>query len=365
LGKNTVFTGVFEKEGGKLGEHHPDLRQGESADAPISCRTVAEFGGAFMKAFTSLTQAIDFYLDTRRQWGFALKPEERTLRQLAAYAQQIHHRGPLTSELVLAWAALPATASPLWWATRLSVAVRFARFIAPFDPRTQVPPSGVFGPAGRRRSVHLYTPQQIAQVRDAAATLEPVESLRPATFQTFWGLLACTGLRVGEALRLQDADFDPQASTLTIRRSKFGRSRCLPLHPSAVAALRAYQGQRQQHFPALTAPRFFLTLTGRPLSYSQAEKTFRRLRQQLGWQFSPAPRLYDLRHTFTVERLLGWYRQGPEPVDQHIYTLATYLGHRHIRHTYWYLSAVAELLALANARVAAAWNVPQGGAHVS
>src|SRR5208337_2946445 len=185
----------------------PDLRQGESANAPISCRTVAECGGAFMKAFTSLTQAIDFYLDTRRQWGFALKPEERTLRQLAAYAQQIHHRGPLTSELVLAWAALPATASALWWATRLSVAGRFARFIAPFDPRTHVPPSGVFGPAGRRRAVHLYTPQQIAQVRDAAATLEPVESLRPATFQTFWGLLACTGLRVGEALRLQDADF--------------------------------------------------------------------------------------------------------------------------------------------------------------
>jgi integrase len=312
-----------------------------------------------------LTQAIDFYLDTRRQWGFALNTEERTLRQLAAYAGQIHHRGPLTTELVLAWAALPARASTLWWATRLSVAGRFARFIAPFDPRTQVPPAGVFGPAGRRRSVHLYTPQQIAQVGAAAATLEPVASLRPATFRTFWGLLPCTGLRVGEALRLQDADFDPQASTLTIRRSKFGRSRCLPLHPSAVAALGAYQEQRQQYFPAPTVPRFFLTFTGKPLSYSQAEKTFRRLRQQLGWQFTPTPRLYDLRHTFAVERLLGWYRQGPDPVDQHIYTLATYLGHRHIRHTYWYLSAVPELLALANARVAAAWNLGQGGAYVS
>jgi integrase len=318
-----------------------------------------------MKPFSSLTRAIDFYLDTRRQWGFALKTEERMLRQLAAYADEIHHRGPLTTELVLAWAVLPAKASTLWWATRLGVAGRFARFIAPFDPRTQVPPSGIFGLEGRRRSVHLYTAQQIAQIHDAAATLEPVESLRAATFQTFWALLACTGLRVGEALRLQDADLDPQASTLTIRRSKFGRSRCLPLHPSAVAALRAYQEQRQQYFPALSAPRFFLTLSGKPLSYSQAEKTFRRLRRQLGWQFSPAPRLYDLRHTFTTERLLGWYRQGPEPVDQHIYTLATYLGHRHIRHTYWYLSAVPELLALANARVAAAWDVAQGGAHVS
>jgi len=317
-----------------------------------------------MKGFGNLTEAIDFYLDTRRRWGFALRTEERTLRELAGYAQQSRHRGPLTTELVLNWVTAPAGASARWWAARLSVAGRLARFIAPFDPRTEIPPSGVFGPAaGRHHPVHLYTAQEIAQVRGAAATLPPAGSLRAATFQTFWGLLACTGLRVGEALRLQDTDFDWLGATLTIGRSKFGRSRCLPLQPSAVAALHAYQQERQRHFPAPKVPHFFLTLRGQPFSASQAEKTFRQLRQQMGWQLDPAPRLYDLRHTFAVERLLAWYRQGTPSVDQHIYSLATYLGHRHIRHTYWYLQAVPELLALAQARAVAAAQQLQGGAH--
>lgn len=316
-----------------------------------------------MKHFSSLGKAIDLYLETRRRWGFALQADGRTLRSFARYAEQVHHRGPLTAKLVLEWASEPAAASPLWWARRLGVASRLARFLVLWEPRTEVPPAGVFGPCTRRGPVHLYTADQIAQVAHAGQSLAPVGSLRAATFQTFWGLLACSGMRVGEALRLQDQDLDPHAATLTIRLSKFGRSRCLPLQASAVAVLRAYQRQRQKLFPTPVQPSFFLTHTGRPLSYSQAEKTFRGLREQLGWSFSPAPRLYDLRHTFAVERLLSWYRQGEARVDQKIHTLATYLGHRHLRETYWYLSAVPELLALGSARLAAAWNRCQGGVH--
>jgi integrase len=311
----------------------------------------------------SLSQAVDYYLDTRRQWGFALKTEARTLRQLACYAEQQQHTGPLTTQLVLAWAQQPATADPRWWASRLGTARRFARFWVMLDPRTEVPPSGVFGPAGSRSPVHCYTTGQITQVLQLAGTLEPVDSLRPFAFQTLWGLLACTGLRIGEALRLQVADFDREAATLTIRRSKFGRSRCLPLQPSTGAALEAYLQRRQQYFPRTPHRHFFLSLTGHPLSYSQAEKTFRALRRQLGWHFTPQPRLYDLRHHFATERLLSWYQRGQTHLDQHIQTLATYLGHRQIRHTYWYLSAAPELLAVASARAAALGPADAGGPH--
>jgi integrase len=305
----------------------------------------------------SLGQALDYYLDTRRQWGFALETEGRTLQQLVGYAEQEGHDGPLTADLILAWAQQPTSASPRWWARRLDAARRFARFWAVLDPRTEVPPAGVFGPAYARSPVHLYTPEQITQVYPQAGTLEPADSLRPYTFQTFWGLLACTGLRVGEALRLEVHDVDASAGTLTIRRSQFGRSRCLPLQPSAVAALTVYLQQRHHYYAQTPHRHLFLSRSGRPLPRSQAEETFRAIRTQLGWHFTPQPRLYDLRHHFAIERLLSWYRQGQTQVQQHLHTLATYLGHRHIRETYWYLSAVPELLALANARADA------GGLH--
>lgn len=312
----------------------------------------------------SLGQAVDYYLAVRRQWGFALKTEARILHQLAGYAEQHAYPGPLTTEFVLAWAQQPASAAPGWWARRLGTAQRFARFWAVLDPRTEVPPSGVFGPLCSRSPVHFYTSEQILQVFRLAGTLEPQDSLRPFAFQTLWGLLACTGLRVGEALRLQLEDFDSAAATLTLRRSKFGRSRCLPLLPSTVVALQTYGQHRQHYFPHTPHRQLFLSLTGKPLSYSQTEKTFRALRTRLGWHFSPQPRLYDLRHHFATERLLRWYRQGQTQMEQHIHTLATYLGHRQIRHTYWYLSAVPELLALASARVAVALTpAGSGGSH--
>jgi integrase len=200
--------------------------------------------------------------------------------------------------------------------------------------------------------VHLYTSEELGHLLDVATTLPPTGSLRPTTFQTLFGLLACTGLRISEALHLRLQDFDAAASTITVHRSKFGQSRCLPLSQDTVVALQAYQRARHQHHPRTNSPNLFLNLRGQALSYSQAAKTFRGLRRALGWNQSPLPRLHDLRHTFVLTRLLDWYRQGEERVDQKILALATYLGHRNIRHTYWYLSAVPELLALATARLA-------------
>jgi integrase len=299
----------------------------------------------------SLTTAIDFYLTTRRSLGFALKRNERLLRSLTRYAEKIHHRGPLTEQLAMDWVRLPQSANPGWWAQRLGVIHGFARFWHEFDDRVEVPPSGVFGPESRRRAVHLYNQNEIGSLLEAALTLRPKKSLRPATFYTLFGLLACTGLRISEALHLQTDDFDSAAGTLLIRRSKGGRSRYVPLKPSAIARLQEYQRLRQKRHPVPRSTAFFLADTGEPLSYRQAVRGFHFLRKQLGWTQTPAPRMHDLRHTFAVNRLISWQRHGDVRVEQKILVLATYLGHRNIRHTYWYLSAVPELMALASKRL--------------
>lgn len=161
-----------------------------------------------MKKSLTIPQAIEYYVAHRRQMGFAFEQEGKVLSTLAEYARHTHHRGPLTRELVLDWAQLPTEAAPHWWARRLAIARRFAQFWVAFDPRTQLPPAGVFGSSHHRPGVHLYTEEEIAQLLAATAILGPADSLRVATFHTLFGLLACTGLRISEALRLQPHDLN-------------------------------------------------------------------------------------------------------------------------------------------------------------
>jgi integrase len=292
----------------------------------------------------SLTKAVEFYLQQRRQLGFALKEDGQMLRQLVGYASQRGHRGSLTTKLALAWAQAPVGASRLWWARRLDAARRFASFWRAFDPRTELPPVGVLGPSYRRRAVHLYTPQQIATLMQAASQLG---GLRGLSFQALIGLLACTVLRIGEALRLQQQDIDWAAARLMVRHSKCGRSRCLPLHLSTLSALKLYHQRQQTYYPSQAS--FLLGRNGRAIGYAQAAATFRSLRERLGWNQEPVPRLHDLRHTFAVRCLIEGYRQG-EDMGQKVLCLATYLGHSNLNGTYWYLSAIPELLSLAQTR---------------
>lgn len=308
-----------------------------------------------MKAL-SLAKAVEFYLKQRRQLGFPLKEDGQMLHQLVRYAAQQGHRGPLTSQLVLAWAQAPAQASRFWWARRLDAARRFAAFWRAFDPRTELPPAGALGPSYHRRAVHLYTPKEIAALMQAARDLG---GLRGLTFQALIGLLACTGLRVGEALRLRTQDIDWTAALLTVRHSKSRRSRCVPLHATALDALKRYGKQRQKYLLQNDANWLFVGRNGRAVSYGQAAYTFRSLRARLGWNQQPVPRLHDLRHNFATGCLIEGYRQG-EDVGQKVLLLATYLGHSSIHDTYWYLSAVPELLALTHARWA---DAARGGAH--
>ena len=262
-----------------------------------------------MKKPRSVPAAIEYYVDHRHQMGFVLRSEGWLLSTLADYARQTQHRGPLTAALVLAWAQLPVSADPHWWARRLAVARQFALFWVAFDPRTQVPPPGIFGPVHYRPPVHLYTDREITQLLEATATLGPAGSLRVATFKTLLGLLACTGLRISEALRLQPPDLDPQAGTLFLQPSKATPARRIPLHASTCQALQHYDRLCASAPRRGSRPAFFLNAHGGGLNPDTAEEVFSQLRQQLGWIQPPLPRLHDLRHTFAVRWLVRWNEQ--------------------------------------------------------
>jgi integrase len=185
----------------------------------------------------------------------------------------------------------------------------------------------------------------------AAAALSPLGGLRPRTYVALFGLLACTGLRVSEALRLAWADVDLATRVLTIRETKFHKTRLVPLHPSACRALRRYAAHRDRVHPRPVHPRFFLSQAGTPLAYSTVRTTFRHLRQALGWCGAGGrpPRIHDLRHAFVCHRLQRWHQDGAD-VEQHLVALSTYLGHAKVSDTYWYLTGTPGLLGATAAR---------------
>ncbi len=301
----------------------------------------------------NLRQAVELYLGTRRSLGFALIKDGFELRGLVRYAEQIGHTGPLSAQLAIQWARQPQQANQTYWASRLDIVRRFACFWIAYEPRTQIPPRGFFGPPFRRRAVHVYTRQEVLTLLKTASGLGKIHPLRGETFVTLLGLLDCTGLRIGEALGLRGQDIDWAAGVLTIRHAKYGHARLIPVQTSTLEMLRRYQTMRDKAIRPGLAPKFFVTIRGQPLGYGGVSAVFRGLCRGLGWIQEPVPRLHDLRHTFAVRTLLAWYRSG-QPVEPKLWTLSTYLGHRHLADTYWYLSAVPELMELCQERFAAA-----------
>jgi len=216
----------------------------------------------------SLRQAVECYLSTRRSFGFALMREGFELHGLVRYAEQIGHRGPLTAQLAIEWARLPKQADRLYWAVRLDIVRRFARFWIAYDPRTKVPPGDLFGPTCRRRAVHVYSRQEIAGLLTAASELGQDHPLRGWTFCTLLGLLDCTGLRIGEALGLNNQDIDWSAGVLTIARAKYGHARLIPVQSSTLEALQRYRTLRDRAVASRLTARFFVTIQGKPLGYT-------------------------------------------------------------------------------------------------
>jgi integrase/recombinase XerD len=307
---------------------------------------------------SGLAETVACYLATRRALGFALEGAGRNLEQFAAFAQAAGS-DTVTTELAVRWATLPAGASPAWHAQRLAAVRGFARWLAAIDPAAQVPPEGLLPGRVRRAVPYLYSDADVTGLMDAAGRLRP--EWKAGTMRTLIGLLFATGVRLGEALGLDDGDFDAATGVLTIRQAKNGRPRQLPLHPSAAAALAGYAARRADRWPRPSTPSFLVSSTGARLARTTASETFRHLVGQAGiYQRAVGlrPRIHDARHTFAVTTLLDWYRDGGD-VQARLPLLSTWLGHTDPRHTYWYLTGTPELLALAAARLEARAGEPR------
>ena len=311
-----------------------------------------------MSAHISLQRRIDDYLAERRRLGFVLHSRTTFLAGFASYVARRHHRGPLTVELMTDWIrqGKDGQGSPGTWVRRLGKLRSFVRYLKQFEPDTEVPDESIFGPEPGRVAPHIYHEEEIVELLAAARQLGPHGSLRPMTFETLFGLMASTGLRVSEAIHLRDEDVDLKHGMLTIRQTKFAKSRQLPLHPSTVKALKHYRRQRARYVPTTTDSPFLIGSRGRclgqPLGDRQAHRVFNALRDSLGWEnrgAHAAPRLHDIRHTFAVRRMLLWHADGTY-INQMMLALSTYMGHAEIFYTYWYLTAVPELMALAGGK---------------
>lgn len=301
----------------------------------------------------SMQHLVQGYLDERRGLGFALTIPGRQLLAFARFADASGHRGPLTRQLITSWARDKAKrATPLTWAGRLEIIRPFAKHRARIEPGTYVPEAGTFGHCRRRLAPHLYTDREIVDLLAAAGRLSPKETLRPATYRALFGLIAATGLRVSEALRLTCADVNLDASMLTVRQTKFAKSRLVPLHPTTVRALRQYLALRRRYLPAVKDGPFLVSAKGGALAGRTVHWVFDRLRKQLGWTARgghAAPRIHDLRHTFICRRVQLWHEHGTD-IDNAMVALSTYVGHAKVSHTYWYLTAAPDLMSVAGRR---------------
>jgi integrase len=299
-----------------------------------------------------LRQALEEYLSVRRALGFTLCGSARALRRFVEYAEG---RGAsvITIGLALGWAQEPTKADPAQWARRLAMVRLFAQYCSSFQPHTEVPPKGLLPFRYWRKSPRLYSDGEILRLIEAAKRLPSRTGLRAATYSTILGLMAVTGMRMSEPIGLDREDVDLSLGVITIHRSKFGKSRCVPLAVSSQEALKRYQCQRDLLCRHPETSRFFLSERGTEVCERTMHGVFANLSREIGLRRPSdhrAPRLHDLRHTFAVRTLLDWYRKGLD-VERELPKLATYLGHVHVSATYWYLSAVPELLQCAVRRL--------------
>ena len=293
-----------------------------------------------------LEVAAEKYFALRRKLGYALRSEREEVL-LFARAMDAMRRRKITLPLVIDWARSARNGSPKYSAWRYEAVRRFLTVAACTRRDTVVPPPGYLGrPFGRRRP-HIYAGAEITALLAGTRALTPTAGLRPWTYRTLFGLLYATGLRVGEALALDRSDVDRARGTLLVRRDKgWSSSREIPLHPSVVEALGRYEARRDARHPAPRAAAFFLTETrGTRVQYQYVNKAFCQIRRALEWSQRPLPTVHDIRHSFAVRKFLEWMRAGKD-VDAEIPALSAYMGHKTPASTYWYLSAVPELLYL-------------------
>lgn len=291
------------------------------------------------------------YLRLRRSLGHDLADAARLLPRFVAHLDTVG-APRITTDVALVWVQRPdADPSSSVWSRRMTVVRGFARYLSGIDPSTEVPPLGLVTYQQRWRAPFIYSPADVEALMAEVPQRIPTP-LRAATYSTVIGLLAATGMRIGEVLALECSDFDSTAGVLVMRASKFGKTREVPVDPTVVEALNAYADIRDRHVRRPSSPTFFVSGKGTPVIYADFGFAFRALVRACGVGAGAPhpPRVHDLRHSFTVHTLIRWYRAG-EDVGPLLPRLSTYLGHRTPGYTYWYLSAVPELLSRAAARL--------------
>jgi integrase/recombinase XerD len=300
----------------------------------------------------TLRHALEDYLTLRQAMGCKLS-EARTL--LPQFVDFLDHQGAtfITTEWAMEWATQPRHIQPAGWASRRRSVRGCARYHIAIDPRTAIPPTELLPYRPQRRSPSLYSDAEILQLLKAASRLPSATGLRAHTYTTVFGLLVVTGMRSSALVGLDHNDGDLDDGLLTIRHSKFGTSRCLPLHLTTPQALRQYVKRRDHIYAIPKSPSFFVSEHGRRLPACTVRATFVQLARAIGLRGprdSHGPRLHDFRHRFAVQTLVRWYQEAVD-VERHLHELSTYLGHVKVSDTYWYLSATPELLGLAAGRL--------------
>ena len=304
----------------------------------------------------ALRRAVEEYLALRQRLGARLRGVASGLRAFAAFAS---HEGArhVTIDVALRWATLSEGSQLVTVASRLRMVRVFAQWRQAIDSRTKVPPADLVHAHYRRKRPHLYRDEEVGQLIRAARLLPSAGGLKGLTYTTLFGLLAVTGMRVSEAIALDCADTNLDDGVLVIRRTKFRKSRLVPVHASTREILKDYAAKRDRLLPRLKTAAFFVSEKGTRITHWAARYTFAKVSGQIGLRppirghrYGHGPRLHDLRHRFAVQTLVDWYRGGID-AERALPQLATYLGHVHVNQTYWYLEAVPELLALVTQRL--------------
>jgi len=303
-----------------------------------------------MKRKTMLDKARE-YIQYKHDLGFKFRSQAYEVESFAKYADLNAKGNPLTTKLAIQWATTPLSKKS-YHATRLSVISGFAKFLIISDPRTELPPTGIFGSCFQRTPPYIYSYEEIARLMTTSA-YEKQKKINTFTFSTIIGLLACTGLRISEVLALNNDDIDWKQMTLIIRGSKKLPMRLVPIDRSTLNRLKQYVICRDCTFShSKNNKAFFLSIRGTRFAYPTISTAWQhlRLKTKTGINEKRLPRLHDFRHTFACNHLLNAYRENKD-IDHAVHLLSVYLGHTSIKKTYWYLTGIPQLLELISHRV--------------
>lgn len=303
----------------------------------------------------NLREALKDYVSMRRSLGFKLEHANNYLLSFVSFMEE-QKAEVISTKLALAWAQLPTSATTKTWASRLSAIRGFAAFRSAIDPRTEIPPANLLPVSCSRMKPYLYTEEEIVGLMNAALEMPEASILTRRTYYCFFGLLAVTGMRPGEVIHIKTADVDLSKGLITLRDTKFGKSRLIPLHSSTTKVLAEYADIRDRLLNR-QATYFLISNVGTKLSGGCVRRTFYQLSHQIGLRSATAkngPRLQDFRHRFAMETLSDFYRAG-EDAEYWLPVLSTYLGHVNITNTYWYLNACPELMGQALSRLEQRW----------